>query len=316
MTKQLHQIIEEKGSAVVFGDILDNATQEALAKHFYLRYACDDDDKFIFYLQRNMEERKREYELFLNLETKTAQVDPLVIDLKQRTLSLTKSGAVTDSTSKTLSKLSNITENTENERNSSITAQATAESNSTATNEFSNSDSGTRTDNLTQTDNTTDKTRSLHSDTPQTNVSAATSGGVDDNITWTYASDLTDGYSHAQNTTTNTGTQSTSGSSSGSGENTSQTESETNNTQTGTETTEGTKTKQETGSGTETTTKTGSNNGNEDTEEQLEGRAGHLVSEILDDWARYIKKTDAFLWLCEELERCFMPNLLYGEDDD
>lgn len=313
MTKQLHKIIEDKTSEVVFGDILDAATVEGLAEHFYYRYACEYDEKFIFFLQRNMKELKRRYEDLLELESGT--YDPLVIDLKNRSLEITNANGFEDTNTRTINglvrKLNNITK----ARTSSITGSNETSGTSAGTANYSSQDGNTRTNNLHESSSTEGKERQLHSDTPQANVSSSTVGDLDDPITWTYASDLRDGYNKDESETSNTGTVTDSGSSSGNSSNSTTTSGETTTQQDGSEN----GTEEHNGSITDETTitdeKTREATGSAVHDETVSGRGGHLISEILLEWERYIKDTDAFLWLCKNLERCFISNLLYGEED-
>lgn len=313
-TKTLNQILLTHTDAQVFGNELDAATIASLKKHFGFRYACDSDDRFIFYLQRNIDERLRQYNLLLEVESR--EVDPLVINLEERTKQLTGNTSKTFSISETLAKLSTITDAKEKQEDSTITGETESTGSSTASNTYESEDNSTRTDNLANSSTTTSNGRDLHSDTPQANVSSSTSGDLDDPITWTYASDLKDSYGRDITSGTNTGTQAIAGTSEGSGSNTSSNTSNTESTQTGAKTTTEDNTKTTNG----TDTKTGNNTETDQTsgeeEAALEGRNGHLISEILEEWNRYIKRTDAFLWLCQELERCFMCSLLYDEDEE
>ncbi len=313
-TKTLNKILTEHTDAEVFTNLLDAATIKGLKAHFGFRYACDDDEKFILYMNRNIEERARQYDLLLTAEANP--VDPLIINLEQRTKQLTGNTSKTFKISETLAKLSTIKDDKEKQENSTITGSQESSGSSTASNTYESEDNSTRTDNLANTSTTTGKGRNLHSDTPQANVASSTSGDLDDPITWTYASDLEDNYTSDTTSGSNTGTQTIGATSEGSGSNTSSNTSNSESTQTGAKTTTEDNTKTTNGTDTKTgnNTETNETEGNETT--SLTGRSGHLVSEILEEWNRYIKRTDAFIWLCDELEKCFMPSLLYGEDED
>lgn len=312
-TKKLYKIIEDYTDDGVFGNILDSATNTALKKHFYFRNACDDDEKFIFYFQRNLEELKRRYDLQLALEGE--EYNPLVIDLKTRSVSATKSGSVSDTVTKTLNTLDSWEKLENTSKASSISGTAESDGTSSGSASYSDSHDNTRTDNLTESSSGTNDGRELHSDTPQANVSAATVGGVGDPITWTYASDIRDTHNANNNTTTDTGTVTDDYDAKGSSNNSTTTHGETSSTQSGTEDVEKTNSDKLAKTGTITDARSRTDGGEETQKENIEGRSGHLISEILHDWEIYIRDTDAFKWLCKQLEICFMPNLLYDEED-
>ena len=311
-TKRLDKIIQEHGIEYVFGTEVDTITQNALVDHFRFRYACDDDERFAFYVKRNISESVDRYNALVEFEGQT--IDPLLIDLKTRTAQVTKSGGQTESIVKTLQMTGSQAKEGSLARRTSLSGENVTSGTSHGENTYSSTDGSTRTDNLTHGDSGTSNERTLHSDTPQTNVSANTSQALGAPIAWNYATDLVDSYETHNNTQTDTGTQTQSGSSSGTGENDTTTSGKTNSSQSGTtnDTTEETITKS--GMNSEDVNTSRSDNSTGSTSESLSGRSGHLVSEICDEWERYIKKTKAFLWLCSELEKCFMSNLLYGEE--
>lgn len=312
-TKTIQELRQAYSREQIFAGT-DAATQLGLEKHFWYRHACDSDEKFLFFLHRNIEEKQRQYSLLLDAEA--TQVDPLIINLEERTKQLTGNTSKTFTLSETLTKLATVTDDKEKQENSTITGETESSGSSTASNSYESEDHNTRTDNLANSQNVTSRSRNLHSDTPQANVASTTVGDLDDPITWTYASDLQDTSESDTTSGTNTGTQTLAGTSEGSGSNTSSNTSNTESSQTGAKTTTEDNTKTTNG----TDTKTGNNTETNETEGEetttLSGRNNHLVSEILDEWNKYVRKTNAFLWLCQELERCFMPNLLYDEDEE
>lgn len=310
-TKQLNQIIDEYTSNVVFGDILDSTTNEALAEHFHFRYACDDDEKFIFFFQRNMKELKRRYNDLL--ENESVEVDPLVVNLKARTISATNSGTLTDSIAKTLTGLDQWSKSESLSKSSTVSGTVEGTGSSTGSASYSDSHDNTRTDNLTQETSGQNIDRKLHSDMPQANTSPSSSIDYDDTISWTYVSDAQDSVGKNNNTVQDTGTVVDNYDASGSSQNTTTTSSETESTQTGTETHTKTNTDSLSKSDESEETRERTQSGSNSTAESESGRSNHLVSEILHEWENYIKETDAFLWLCKNLEKCFMSNLLYEE---
>lgn len=311
--KQLNKIVDEKSMDQVFGEILDSATNDALYEHFYFRYAGDDDDKFIFFLQRNLKELKRRYEDLLDVEE--IVVDPLVVDLKSRTVSATNSGTVNDSITRTLTGLDEWSKSETTSKSSTVSGTVEASGSSTGSASYSDTHSNDREDNLTQETSGQTLDRRLHSDTPQANISSGSVVDYDDPISWTYVSDQQDTYGKNNNTVRDTGTVEEDYTGSGSSNNTTSTSSETESTQTGTEA--GTKTNTDTLTKNDETEETRAKtiSGSNGSTESASGRSGHLISEILMDWERYIKETDAFLWLCKNLEKCFMSNLLYDEEE-
>lgn len=311
-TKQLNKIIEDNGEEYVFGTQLDTITQNALVDHFRFRYACDSDEMFAYYMKRNISESIDRYNALVDFEGQT--IDPLLIDLKTRTAQVTKSGGQTESIVKTLQMTGSQSKEGSLARKTSLSGENVTSGTSHGENTYSSSDSSTRTDNLTHGDSGTSNERTLHSDTPQTNVSANTSQALGGAIAWNYATDLVDSYETHNNTQTDTGTQSQSGSSSGTGKNDTTTSGKTDSSQSGTTNDTTKETIAKSGMNSEDINTSRSDNSTGSTSESLSGRSGHLVSEICDEWERYIKKTKAFLWLCSELEKCFMSNLLYGEE--
>ena len=312
-TKQLNKIIEKYTSDGVFGNILDNATNQSLSDHFHFRYACDDDEKFIFFLQRNLNELKNRYNELLVVES--AERDPMVIELKQRTIEITNEGTTSDTITKTLTGLDTISKTEGGTKSSTVEGTVESTGSSSGSASYSDEHDNTRTDNLTQTNNNQNINRQINSDMPQANVSPSSSIDYDDPISWTYASGAQDNVGKSDATIHDTGTVSDDYSASGSSQNSSTNSGQTESSQSGSETTQKTvsETKNKSDSVEETHEK--EMNGTNAHEENIQGRSGHLISEILRDWENYIKTTDAFLWLCKELEKCFMPNLLYGEED-
>ena len=314
MTKQLNKIVEEKTKQVVFGEnILDSATVDSLLEHFFYRYACEDDDKFIFFLQRNMKELKNRYNELLVSES--AEYNPLIIDLKQRTVEITNEGSTTDTITKTLSILDNLTKSETGSKTSSVEGTAESTGSSSGSASYSDEHGNTRTDNLTQTNSGQNISRDLHADMPQANVSPSSSIDYDDTISWTYVSDAKDTVGKNDSTIQDTGTVVDDYDASGSSQNTTSTSGTTETSQSGSEASTKSATEERTKSDETEESRERATNGTNSQEESISGRAGHLLSEILRDWERYIKETDAFLWLCKNLEKCFMASLLYGEED-
>lgn len=312
MTNQLKTIITNEGEATVFQDILDEATNQALKDRFYFRYVCDDDEKFLFYFHRNLNLYKKQYNDYLRIEN--IKVDPFVTDYKERQVitAFTGSNQATETGSGSASK------SEENggtvTRQTSLTGQGTSSGSSSGTAEFSTTEAntGTVTDQGTSSDTAT--SRRLYSNTPQANVSAATVGGLDQAVAWTYATELEDNRNQASGTNSNTNTQNTQTATTGESENTTTTSGTTSSTQTGSETLRDEKTKTTTNTNSSTLSKTNTTNDNTNVTERYTGRNGFKSSEILQEMETYIKQSNAFDWLCNKLEKCFISSLLYEED--
>ena len=312
-TKTIQELRQSYSREQIF-EGLDSATQLGLEKHFWYRHACDSDEKFLFFLHRNIEEIRREYNKYLDLQT--MEVDPLIVNLKNRTKELTGANSLTITDNGTVAHTIEVLNNLQKAETSSLHGQKTSSGDITEDSTFSNQNGNTRTNNLQSTHEANSKGRNLHSDTPQANVSPNTSSDLDAQILWNYASDIEDNYTSENSEDADTGTVTDAGTESGTGRNVSETSGASETTQSASKTINdtGTKTTTESKTNNDSKTHTGSNSGSEEVEES--GRSGHLVSEILGEWRKYITKTDAFLWLCDELEKCFMSNLLYGEDDE
>lgn len=315
MTKTFEKILEEYGSQEVFGDILDGITNEQIEKKFKNRHVCDDDERFIEYFQRNLELYKWQFNSYLATETMADSVNPLQIIQKNITNSaqnsLLKGGtmSITDTITRAL------TEQEILDRDTSMSGTNQSSGTSHGEAEFSTTDGNTRTTNMSDTTNSETKDRGLRSDTPQANVSANTSGDLDDPILWNYASELNDGISNSSGTTATSGTVQDAGTNAGTSENDTTTSGSTQVSQTGAEDSQRDRTKNEQ----ETATKLQTNNLT-DTEtnsgsEEIAGREGYLLSSVLGEWRSFVIQTNALKWLFKQLEVCFMSSLLYGDEE-
>lgn len=162
----------------------------------------------------------------------------------------------------------------------------------TATNEATNASTGFN--------------RTLQSDTPQSNVLPETTG-IDTPISWKYASDLSDGY-NKDNSTSNTTSNSTN-----------ETTLNGSNTRTGSESTETNTSIQsntETGSNTGTVKNVGTSTitGNDSGNNSNDGRNTNIAN-LLVEWKEYVyKQLNAFRWLIDQLETCFIS--VYDEENE
>lgn len=193
--------------------------------------------------------------------------------------------------------------------------------------------SGTSSSNTSYQDTTNQKNKNLHSDMPQSNVASSTTGFPD--VTWTYASDMqdtqgqniSDGHNNTSNeqdltdrTTydsdimvNNTGTQTT--------------ESDGTQHNDGTQTTDGRQTTDNTGTQTTDVTHKGdiknntssnltiddneNTNGERDIKEQ-----SITATEAYSNYWRYLKNSNAWVWLMSKLDQTFLAILSYELEDD
>lgn len=313
MFKNFNQLIEDTSYDSVFGNILDATTNDALRNEFYYRYiGSENQDKFIKYFQNNLRKYKIQYEKYL--EDAQLTVDPLELYKRIRTLTTSSTGG--DESSTTVSGQESASKTHGGTLTKASTLQGSGTSTGTSTGSASYEDSNTDNTTKSGTDSETSgrNSRTLHSDTPQANVSASTVGGINDPITWTYASDITDNGEAGTLSKTNSETVGTTGSASGESENSVETSGTTTSTQSGSETTTDARTESDSKTHSTTTTTSTTNEGTEEVSEQVSGRNGFLISNILRDWESYIKNSNAFVWLVSKLDVCFLSDLDYDED--
>lgn len=313
-TKTLAQTLQTKTKEQVFGsNILDSATVDNLADYFYFRYECDSEDKFIFFLQRNMKFYKKQYTDMLRVQN--TEFDPMITRYLERqvlnTVSNTNSGTIagTEVGTKATVHGGNVTVNTTQtgRDNGTLTSQEDSQ--------YSNSGSGTDSNTASGTDAKTNRARNINSVFPQANVSAATSGTLDDPISYRYATSMTDtqnkenGSNSSQSNGTYTDAENGTGRTTGSTTNTNE------RSMTGQQTTTNNDTENVNTSN--NTSKTTTTSGSEDSNlrERLTGRENYDAGTLLTHAREYIANTNAFMWLVNQLEKCFIGNLRYGEED-
>lgn len=305
-TKQFKDFLNED----LFLDLIDVESQAKVVDHFYDRYVTND-DKFVFYFNRNI---KRIAEQYYDMERiESIHFDPMVTKYleqedtkrKQRTNSLTDN--ITDQGSGTTSLDDTATVKTDNETTDSLTINTDTKHNES----FSNS--GHHNTDTTETNTDDIRARDLISNTPHSNVSSVTSMNLMADVNWRYASGLTDhGEDNTHKKTGNVeGTTTDSGTSGG-----------TNNVDTkqsgstvldGTQLTTRNAGTTSTTKNTRTATKEGKDNENETLRKIYTGREG-IPADLLDRARKYLRQSKAIEWLFDELEICFMQDLLYGEE--
>lgn len=315
-TTQFYKLVETKTKDVIFADILDEATQDNLVEYFYYRFCCDNDEKFIRYFKRNMNQYKRQYEQALRIET--TDFDPMVSRYLERKYVDEYTRTDNETETNTDSKSTTGTDKTAYLNGGTVTINAE----NTVTGNYEND--GTTNDNTTKTNtqevtdttviNTVDTSRTIGSLFPQTSLEIGTSEIGD----LTYASNMADvKTTHDEDTTDTT-----------SGTSTDNITGIVKTSNTGTDSTE------TTGETTETRNLNGSQNKTLDITEALSGNKTTEANsnynlthkeiftgresaphDMLDRAREYIYNTNAFMWLVKQLDKCFMANLLIEEDD-
>ena len=312
MNKTFKTIIDEQSASTVFNNIVDEATQQELIDYFYFRYVCDD-EKFTHFFKRNLNQYVKQYNNYLRVENIT--FDPMVTRYLERQVISNN----TSSGSKTLSGTESGTKGTIN--GGTITTvidndgTLAGTDNKTLSNTYSNSQTVDEDGTNGNTKTASNRVRDIMSVFPQANVSAATSGSLDDPVSYAYATQMTDHKDSSTVTDAGTNTRDVSTSESGTG-------SGTNNTtisQTTTNDTTSTTTRNDTVNQTNSLTKSGSESTESEesnnTTERLTGRENYDAATLLSHARDYIRETNAFMFLVSKLEKCFIGNLRYGEEE-
>lgn len=312
MNKTFKTIIDEQSESAVFNNIVDEATQQELIDYFYFRYVCDD-EKFTHFFQRNLNQYVKQYNDYLRVQNIT--FDPMVTRYLERqilttnTVSGSRTTSGTENGTKGITNGGTITTVVDNDGTLSGT------DNNTTSNSYSNSSTVDEDGTNGNTRTSSNRVRDLLSVFPQANVSAATSGSLDDPVTYAYATQMTDHKDSSTITDAGTNTRDVSTSESGQG-------SGTNNTtinQTTTNDTTSTTTRNDTVDQTNNLTKSGSettaNEENSDVKERLTGRENYDTATLLSHARDYIRETNAFMFLVSKLEKCFIGNMRYGEEN-
>lgn len=334
----LSEAISKMGTAWLFNNVTNDIAPEVranLVDWFEYRYlCCEDANRFQHYFRRELNlSAKRFNRLY---EAQLMEIDPLLTrKLKEQITANsnvttaetsdsndTYGGTVTDSGNVRATNSNNSQNKTSGGDKTTTTSDTTTSnegSSTTTATESSDTNGATRSDNTSRNEAHA-YDRQLFSDTPQSNVSASTSGDPGD-IRWTYATNLTDNISKSTNTdTTNT-----------TGENSSHTAGNSTTEQTNTDTTDTnatSTTRTELGavstatgsSTTETTTgntttdnrtkdTTAERNRNEtgsNTTERTASEQTEAAQDLLRRYYSYVLDTNAFEWLLSQLETCFL----------
>lgn len=214
-TTQFNILLTKLGEEAVYNSILDQATNEMLTEHFYYRFLCDSDDKFIRFFQRNLNKYKKQYNNYLRIENTT--FDPMVsrylekkytdistvnekntigvVENANNTLNTTITEAKTGTISDECKQGSDRTQKLTDVKNTSSTATQDRKNTGTVTDvDAKNNTSNTTTTNETDSTNTTtssENNRIIASDMPQANVSSSTTTPIG-SVNWQYASNMQD----------------------------------------------------------------------------------------------------------------------------
>lgn len=311
MNKTLNQMITEKGESTVFGNIVDNATQALLKDYFYYRYVCDD-EKFILFFQRNLKQYLKQYNHYLRVEN--TDFDPMITRYLERQVlnKTTNNGSETITGSETGNKY--ITNGGSITRKTDNTATGNGRTNNNTTGSYSDYSDVENTEHTAGEENTEQRNRDILSVFPQANVSAATSGHLDDPVSYAYATQMTDHLakgSKEDNRNTNGEVEThASGSTTGNS----------NTTQNTTNVLDGREvTTQATNQNTQNnlTNRKNAQNQNEENSnlrERFTGRENYDAGTLLEHAKNYISNTNAFMFLVGKVEKCFIGNLRYGEE--
>lgn len=312
MNKTFKQVITDKTEEVVFGNILDSATNAEIKDYFFYRYVCkEDEDYFIHLFQKNLKLYKNEYNQYLRIQH--IEFDPMITRYLERqvlnqvdgsgteTLQGEKNGSRTDSNTGTITiKTDNIG-----------TGTGTDELETSASGSHTNS--GTNGSTSSGTNEATDRTRNINSMFPQANVASATVG-MDDTVSMAYASTMSDAKSNHEGSDSNTteGEFSENGSTTDSG--TSSRETSTRDVFDGTSLQTNNLAGNRTSTETDERTTSKENTESSNMRERFTGRENYDSATLLSHARDYVRETDAFIWLVSKLEKCFIGNLRYGEE--
>ena len=312
MNKTFKKIIDDTSESYVFDNIVDEATQQELIDYFYYRYVCDD-EKFVHFFQRNLKQYLKQYNGYLRVEN--IDFDPMVTRYLERQLItanyVTGSKNTTGTGNGTKATVNGGTITTVIDNDGTLAGTDQNTTSSTYSNSQTVDEDGTNGNSRTSSN----RGRDLLSVFPQANVSAATSGTLDDPISYAYATQMTDHKDSGTVTDAGTNTRDVSTTESGTG-------SGTNNTtisQTTTNDTTSTTTRNDnvnvTTSDSKSVSETNSIDNNTNVTERLTGRENYDAATLLSHARDYIRDTNAFMFLVGKLEKCFIGNLRYGEED-
>lgn len=284
--------IDENGSEQLYDGLkmeTDEVTQDALLEWFFYRRVVDN-EKFKRFFRRMLNTYENQYYDYVRIET--TEIDPVVGNYLERQV-LRKGNRSENGNESETETGTNSGRSVSTDRNGGTSTTTTE---GTATGQGSSTASTTENGTTSGTSNTDAKSK--HGETPQAAVGSGDSMALD----WTYLSSQDETQTGNTTSGTTTGTTSTTGS----------TNDSSRTTGTATTTTSGTANGEVTNSGNSNKTRTGTNSRNEntadDTRERLTGRQ-EAAQDMLARARDYITQTNAFLWLVDKMDVCFMQIL-------
>lgn len=288
------EFVDEHGSNALYdGTKLedDDVTQDAILEWFFYRKVTDN-NRFLKYFRRALNVYENQYYNLLRIET--TDIDPLVSNYLERQILRRGTGTTTDSNNLTVSGTTSGRSTTTGTGTGGSTTTTRGTGTNTGTTDTTTTDSGTT------SGTTSNNMKHKHGETPQ--AASSTGGGMA--LDWSYLSNQDE----EENTGTNSGTSSGTSRTQGTTGDTSTTEGTATTTSTDTSNAE-TVTTGNNGR-TETGTNTRTDNSADDTRERLTGRQ-EAPQDLLSRARDYITRTNAFLWLSERLEDCFLQIFEY-----
>lgn len=312
LNKTLNELITEIGENNVYGTgIVDDATKSALTDYFYWRYICDN-DKFVKFFQRDLKQYKNQYLDYLR--TENIEFDPMVTRYLERQVlnKVNTTGNERITGSETGNKYTNnggtITRKTD------ITGTGTASSNLTGNGSYTDATGRNYSESNAGSENHQDRTRDILSVFPQANVSSATSGRLDDPVSYAYATQMNDKLNKGDSSNSGNKSGNETGSANGTSSSTQNQTANNRNVTDGREVT--TNATNQNIQNNVSNTKTGTSSSEEDSnlKERFTGRENYDAGTLLSHARDYIVNTNAFMWYVSKLEKCFIGNLRYGEE--
>lgn len=288
------EYVDEYGSNSLFdGTKLeeDDVTQDAILEWFFYRKITDN-DKFRKFFRRALNVYENQYYNLLRIET--TDIDPLVSNYLERQILRRGTGTTTDSNNLTVSGTSSGRTTTTGRGTGNSTTTTGGTASTTGTQDVTTTDTGTT------SGTTSNNTKHKHGETPQaaSNVNGAMA------LDWSYLSNQDEEESNGTSSGTSSGSSRTAGTTTDATTTTGTATTATTDTSNGETTSSGSNGRTESGTNTRT------DNTADDTRERLTGRQ-EAPQDLLSRARDYITRTNAFLWLAERLEFCFLQIFEY-----
>lgn len=293
----------------------DEATINDLYSFYSYRTPCDN---FSHFIKQTELMYVKQYNKLLRDENVTYDamvsdyMERLVIDDRSGNSSRTGTGTNTETTT------GGTTENgtAENTRTDDLTQDTSGTNNSTRTDDLTQTGTTESSSNTSGNTSSSDinKNVSINKTNPQV-VNYSVTAGTMPGLTWDSSDNQTQQETNVQTTTTSRESVTENGNNSIKNTGTTTTSQDDNHTvtNTGTVTDNGKTTKtvssneHKTGNTTTSDSSTTSETGT--TKERYTGRRGYTPAEMLEKSRNYIMQTNAFKWLCERYNRCFVWNI-------